>query len=201
MSALPVARYLKELASDARGARSSELAAEASKNADAVARMAEAYARGLAEGKAAAQAEYEEGLARQQAHSEEKLAAERERWASQEGARLADLVVAGLRKLESRIADQVAQILKPVFEAQVQRRAVAELATALEGLLSNGDLGRLTVSGSEELLHMLSAQLNVKIANVTFNPSQASDLQIAVDETVLETRIAAWARAIQGDKA
>jgi hypothetical protein len=75
---------------------------------------------------------------------------------------------------------------------------VGELATALEGLMSHGDFVKLTVTGPEDLLGMLSAQLTVKIGNVTFTPAPGCDLHLTADQTVLETRIGAWARAIQG---
>jgi hypothetical protein len=200
MSALPVAQYLKDLSGEAargRGRSSSELASEAAKGADAVARMAEAYGRGLAEGKAAAKAEFDEKLAQQSKVAEERLALERERWAAEEGGRLANLIASHLGALEARIGDQVAQVLKPVFIAEVQRRAVAELASTLESLMSHGEFGKLTVSGPEDLLKMLSAQLNVKIGNVVFNPTSGCDLHLSADQTVLETRIGAWADAIQ----
>jgi hypothetical protein len=202
MSALPVAQYLKDLSDESgrgrAGKSSAELAGEASKGADAVARMAEAYGRGLAEGKAAAKSEFDAALVQQKTAGEEKLAAERQRWATDEGARLAALVVSAVGELEVRIADQVAQVLKPVFAEEVQRRAVGELATALEGLMSHGDFVKLTVTGPEDLLGMLSAQLTVKIGNVTFTPAPGCDLHLTADQTVLETRIGAWARAIQG---
>jgi hypothetical protein len=200
MSALPVAQYLKDLSGEAvrgRGRSSSELAAEAAKGADAVARLAEAYGRGLAEGKAAAKAEFDEKLAQQSKVADERLALERERWAAEEGGRLANLIASHLGALEARIGDQVARVLKPVFIAEVQRRAVAELASTLESLMSHGEFGKLTVSGPEDLLKMLSAQLNVKIGNVVFNPASGCDLHLSADQTVLETRIGAWAGAIQ----
>ncbi len=151
MSALPVAQYLKDLSGEVgrvRGRPSSELASEASKGADAVARMAEAYGRGLAEGKAAAKAEFDEKLAQQSKVAEERLAVERERWAAEEGGRLADLIASHLGALEARIGDQVAKVLKPVFIVEVQRRAVAELASTLESLMSNGEFGEAHRLGS-----------------------------------------------------
>jgi hypothetical protein len=163
-----------------------------------VARMAEAYGRGLAEGKAVARAELEGQLAEQQAAAEQRLVEERARWAEEEGMRLAGLIGMRLEELEVTIADQVAQILKPVFAEQVRKRAVAELAGTLEGLMANGEFGKITISGPEDLLAMLSAQLNVKIGNVAFSPAPGSDLHLTVDQTVLETRIGAWARTIEG---
>jgi hypothetical protein len=203
MSALPVAQYLKDLGGEAvrgrSGKSSSELAGEAAIGADAVARMAEAYARGLAEGKAAANAEFDEKLAQERTSAEARLAAERQRWVALEGSRLADLIASAVGEIEGRIGDHVAQVLKPVLAAEVQRRAVAELAGTLESLMANGDFVKLTISGPEDLLGMLSTKLNVKIGNVTFTPAPGCDLHITADQTVLETQIGAWVRAIRGE--
>jgi len=201
MSALPVAHYLKDLSEETgrvRGRPSVELAAEAAKSADAVVRMAEAYGRGLAEGKAAARAEFDAKLVEQEMAAAERLVAERERWVDEEGGRLAGLIASALAELEARIGDQVARVLKPMFADEVQKRAVAELASALEALMANGDFTKLTVTGPEDLLKMLSSRLTVKIGNVVFTPAPGCDLHIIADQTVLETRIGAWASAIQG---
>jgi uncharacterized protein (UPF0218 family) len=85
-----------------------------------------------------------------------------------------------------------------MFADEVQKRAVAELASALEALMANGDFTKLTVTGPEDLLKMLSSRLTVKIGNVVFTPATGCDLHIIADQTVLETRIGAWASAIQG---
>lgn len=203
MSALPVAQYLKDLSGGdqgrGRGKTSTELAAEAAKGADTVARLAEAYGRGLAEGKAAAKAEFDAKLAQERAAAEETLAAERKRWTEEEGDRLAGLFLSTLEELEARIGDQVAQVLKPLFAEAVRQRAVAELASTLEALMANGEFGKVTVTGPEDLLSLLSGRLNVKIGNVVFNPAPGCDLHLTVDQTVLETRIGAWANAIEGD--
>jgi len=152
----------------------------------------------LTSGVVKAKAEFDERFAQQQAEFEQSLATERARWAEEEGRRLAGLLGMRLDELEATIASQVTQILKPVFTEQVRKRAVAELASALESLMANGEFAKLTVSGPEDLLGMLSAQLNVKIGNVAFTPAPGCDLHLTVDQTVLETRIGAWVRAIEG---
>ncbi len=130
---------------------------------------------------------------------ETRLAAERRAWVAGEGERIAAALAAGLSEIEVRIANQVARVLKPVIAGHVQRRAVEELVQTLEALLTKGDVGRITVSGPEDLLGALRGSLEGKASNVTFAPAATADLRIEADETVLETRIAAWAAAIGGE--
>ncbi len=204
MTGLPVARYLNELDAGSERARGTRaLAGHASGSgkagAEVEARINEAYARGLSEGQAAARSELDAKLKEQAAAVETRLAADRRAWVAGEGERIAAALAAGLSGIEVRIANQVARVLKPVLAGHVQRRAVEELAHALEALLTKGDIGRIIVSGPPDLLEALRGPLEGKASNVTFAPAATADLRIEADETVLETRIAAWAEAIGGE--
>jgi hypothetical protein len=64
--------------------------------------------------------------------------------------------------------------------------------------LAKGEFAKLVVSGPEDLLAGLRQNFDGKVANVSFVPAAGCELRIAADETILETRIEAWAEAIQG---
>jgi hypothetical protein len=102
--------------------------------------------------------------------------------------------------MEVRFSEQVARILKPVLRAEAARRAVAGMMEAFDGLLSKGEFIRVEVSGPEDLLEQMRAHLAGKVANAIFHASPGCDLRITADETVLETRIGAWALAIDGER-
>jgi hypothetical protein len=204
MTGLPVASYLNELDAGsewAHGPRAlpGRAAGSGKPSADVEARINEAYARGLSEGQAAARSELDARLKEQAAAVETRLAAERRAWVAGECEQIAAALAAGLSDIEERIASRVARVLKPVIAGHVQRRAVEELVQTLEALLTKGDIGRITVSGPEDLLGALRCSLEGKASNVTFAPAATADLRIEADETVLETRIAAWAAAIGGE--
>jgi hypothetical protein len=204
MSAVPVANYLADVGPDAsRGKRAGgqSPASEQAKGQEILASLAAAHTRGLAEGKAVAQADGERKLEEQRVASEERLAAERARWTSEEAERLRDLIVGELKDLEVRIGDQVARILKPWLAAEAQRRAVAELGTMLEDVLHKGEVVQLSVSGPEDLLTMLRTNLEGKIGNVKLTPAPGCELRLVADQTVFETRIADWVKALEESKA
>ena len=202
MSALPVAQYLRDLGSEsgrARGGKSTPELASARK-AEVDSRVEEAHALGVAEGRAAAWAELDARLVQHTAAAEQKLVAERQQWTSEESERLSGQIVSALSNLEVRIGDQIARILKPVLVAQVERRALTELVEAVDGLLSKGEIAKLAVSGPHDLIEKLRVHLDGRIANVSFIPTTDCDLRVTADETILETRIGAWAHAIEGAK-
>jgi hypothetical protein len=76
---------------------------------------------------------------------------------------------------------------------------VAGIAEAFDGLHSKGDLVRVEVSGPQDLTDKIREHLTGKAANLSFHVNGDCDLRVTVDETVLETRIGAWARAIDGE--
>ena len=123
-AAFPVRHYLTEISGDS--ARQLSDAARVGRNAaaDEQERLEDARMRGVMEGRAAADVEHGAALAAQKAAFEAKLAREREQWAAAEGARLAELLNAGLTDIEQKISDCVGRVLKPVVAADVRRAAV-----------------------------------------------------------------------------
>jgi hypothetical protein len=165
------------------------------------ARIADAHARGVLESQAAAQVDTDLALARQAAEAAKTLKAAREQWVEAEGARLSGLVEEALSGIEHRIADQVARCLKPVLTDGIRDKAVSQLSNTLGDLLRKGEYVAISISGSEDLLGTLKSKLGVENSALVFTPSDSTDLAVSADETVLESRIAAWAAEINGDDA
>lgn len=198
-AAFPVRHYLTEISGDV--SRQLGEAARMGRNAgsDVEARLEEARVRGVQEGRAAAEAAHVAAFAAQKAAFEAKLAAEREQWAAAEGARLAELLTAGLLDIEQKISDRVGRILAPVVAAEVRRGAVASLAETLRGMVLKGTYARLNVSGPPDLVAALEAQLGDAREALRFDVSEGVDLVVNADDTVLETRIGAWVQALGCD--
>jgi hypothetical protein len=199
-TALPVGRYLKDLGGETsrHGGRS---LAPRNGVSELESRIGDAHARGLLEGRAAAQAEIEAALAAQAAVFEEKLAAERQRWAAEQGAVLGERLRAGMGDISQSIAEQVGRILKPVLARQARTKAVTMLAENLREMLARGDYAKIVISGPRDLLAALAARVGNGFAGLSFAEAEGGDLKVSADETILETRISAWARAIDGDDA
>lgn len=196
-AAHPVRHYLTEISGDP--VRPKDEAGRMGRNApaDGDARTKEAHTRGVLDGRAAAEADYAALLAAKDAAFEEKLALERQRWAEEEGARLADLFASGLLDVEGRISEQVGRILKPIFADEVRRAAVSALSQTLKEMLAKGTYARIAVSGPHDLLSALQARIGQADAAMRFVVSERADLVVHADETVLETRIAAWGKFLE----
>lgn len=200
MSALPVARYLKELSGD--GSRRSErlfAPPGVEEAADIELRISEAHARGVAEGRAAAEAEFAVAAAAQVAGFEEKLTAERARWAEEQGATLGERCASALDEMEQRLSHTVGELLKPVLSESVRSRALEELTAVLHGMLSKGEYAKVVVSGPSDLLGAMETRLAGSHSGMSFVPSDGTDVSVSVDETILETRIGAWIGTITGE--
>ncbi|MCC7251467.1 hypothetical protein [Hyphomicrobium sp.] len=201
MTALPVAYYLKELSGEPsrRGGRGlGAFGSEGTSDLDV--QLDEAHARGVLEGRAAAQVENEAAAAAQAAAFEQRLAAERQKWVAEQSTRLGEMIATAFEDLENRVSDVVGEVLKTVLSAEVRHRAVEELAQSLNGLMSKGDYARITISGPPDLLAAMEEQLAGRHAGLSFVAADGADLVIRADETILATRIGAWAEVIAGSR-
>jgi hypothetical protein len=198
MNATPAAPYLTEFGSGAsRPALAMVSRDPSSEEAYWAARLAEAHAGGVASGKAAAMATLEPKLEEQRARFAQQLAAERAAWAARHGEKLASQLSAGLRALETKIADAAAGVLAPLLEARLCHQAVTDLRAELEVLLTKDPGLGLSIAGPEDLLQALRSQLSDTPCSVTYVASDACDLRVVADQTVLETRLAAWKARIE----
>ena len=84
----------------------------------AAARIDEAFARGIDDGRAAAESEFEIKLEEQRAEFAAQLAAERQEWVAATGEELANRLLAAVQEFESRVAETTARILKPFLAAE-----------------------------------------------------------------------------------
>ena len=197
MTALPVAHYLRDVNGDMpKGFASSRLAAGDGES-DVEQRLEEAYIRGVLEGRAAAQAEYGAQIQQQAEVAEQRLKSERERWVADEGGRLSTLIGTSLEGIGTRVAEQVARILKPFLREQVRQRSMTELVATLDALLMKGEYSKITVSGPEDLVGVVKTHLEARADGIAFLVSErACDISVTADETILETRIGSWLKAI-----
>lgn len=196
-AAFPVRHYLTEISGDASRQRPDAGRPGRNAGADVELLIEEARTRGVLEGRAAAEAEHAAQLAARDAAFEEMLAAERKRWAADEGARLGELFAAALRDVERRISERVGRILKPVFAGEVRRAAVSALAQTLRDMVAKGSYARISVSGPRDLLAALQAGLGDAQGPLSFSAEERIDIVVNADDTVLETRIGAWGKFLE----
>ena len=122
----------------------------------AAAKLDEAFARGVDDGRAAAEAEFEARLEEQRTEFDARLAAERQEWATSIGEELANRLLAAVKEFEGRVAETTARILKPFVAAEFHRQAIAELRASLDALLATDSGVSLEISGPEDVLEILA---------------------------------------------
>ncbi len=196
MNAAPIGHYLLEL-DDADGPTASVRRAAVPPMAARSNPIEAAHAKGFESGKAAAEAQLASKLEESEALHRTTLAAAREAWTRDESGRMAEEFAKGLHDLEQRLADATARILKPFLAAQLRKRAIAELADSLAVLRARDEGATICVAGAPDLLDALRARLDGSLGNITYRPNTASDVRVAVGQTVLETRVGAWMARIE----
>jgi hypothetical protein len=203
LSAVPAAHFLVDfggnepaaiVAGEAPG-EAMPAAADASHYGD---QIEEAYSRGLQEGTAAAHAQLQAQLDEQQAAFEQSLATLRESWCSEQGALLSEQINVAVRDMEERITNSTGRILGPFLVAAVREQAIAELHATLQELLSANPEVALEISGPEDLLEAVRTSLSASVATVSFVANDTCDVRVKAGASVVETRMAAWLKHIEG---
>lgn len=158
--------------------------------------VAEAVAQAEARLAERLEAEFAERLeARERAHAEELERLQREAGEAT-GMRIADEFAAIEKRLSAYTSDVVARLLAPVLTEDLQRRAVAGLAAVIGSAVRDSGAVRIRVRGPLSLFEMLEARLGEHSGRVEFTETQDLDLQVAVDESLYETRLSEWSQSL-----
>jgi hypothetical protein len=163
---------------------------------DTDALVAAAVAQARAEAEARLEAAHRAALdAEREAHAEEMKAL-----AATLGADAGKTIAASLEALENRILDlvggQAARMLGTVLADDLQRRAIAALATAVRGAIRDAEGARIRVGGPASLYEALRGALGDHAGKLDFTEAPGFDLTVTVDDVVFETRMAEWSQAL-----
>lgn len=159
---------------------------------DTAQRIQDAVRRAREEERHAARQTLEAALASEKASAEERLRQERNVWTREQAEVLSESLARGLRDLEERISDRMARLLVPFLGEALRTGALRELSEILEALISRGAGRPITIVGPEDLLLELKSAIDSRNENVEFLFGPGPDVRIAVDETIVETRLNAW---------
>uniref|UniRef100_Q07SG5 Uncharacterized protein n=1 Tax=Rhodopseudomonas palustris (strain BisA53) TaxID=316055 RepID=Q07SG5_RHOP5 len=153
----------------------------------------DAYQRGMAEGYAAALAEYELKLNDAKNAFNTQLEEQRNDLLNDSAAGIANAVLEVGSQLEARIAGVTARILEPLISNAVQRQAVAGFIEKLSTVASDGRRPALRIKGPAELLDLVKSKLGARSITMEFRAEPVAEVSVAVDEIVLETQVKIWA--------
>ena len=151
---------------------------------------------GLVEGAEAARAEcaaaYAADSARAQKRFDAELAAARETWAREEGARLREQIAASMLAIEMSLADSVGRVLRPFILATLRRRMIDKLVESVRTIVSSAETVAIEISGPADLNEILRAELRGTPAALNFLTQESVDVRVVAGQTSIETRLKAW---------
>jgi len=152
-----------------------------------------AIARAREEAVSATQVAFEAVRARDLEAYEQRLADSERRFAEKIADVLAGTLAEGLAALEARLSVQMARVLGRFLGSAVRDRALGELSETVQALVTTAGATRLRVTGPEALVARFGetiASLKIPV-EVVVDPAVA-DVTVTLDDTIVETRIAAW---------
>ncbi|ORE95784.1 hypothetical protein ATO13_02960 [Stappia sp. 22II-S9-Z10] len=127
----------------------------------------------------------------------------RKKWCDEEGAAFAARTADAFDALHQKLSDAFGQALAPIAQAAIRDAAVRRFAAVLDDLVGPSAEGAaITVKGPAQLIDALRQASGDN--GIAFEEVEGeTELTVTVDETTLQTTIAAWAdtlqRAIGGD--
>ena len=157
--------------------------------------VAEAVAAALS----AAESAHAAALADLAAGHAAELAEARALWAAEEGGALAEGFRAAVARMGEALGDAAAAALEPMLGDAARALAIDGLRVAIGDLVLAGTGGAIAVAGPADLLEGLQAALaeaGTAMDRMTFAEAESADVVVTADNSRIETRLAAWARAL-----
>jgi hypothetical protein len=126
------------------------------------------------------------------------IAETRRVWVEAEGDRLADLVILQMAVFEDALKTTLNALLRPLVLDARKRQTVDELAGAVKTIAFDGSAVKIAASGPSDLLAALETKLGDHARHVSFDADEThTDVRIDANQTVIETRLAAWLKAVE----
>lgn len=97
----------------------------------------------------------------------------------------------------SNLDEQISAILAPVITEALAQKAVSELAEIIRPSLTDGEAVAFTVKGPKALYDRLIEALGGNEKAFRFVENADVDLSVEMDNSVLVTRISAWASSVR----
>jgi hypothetical protein len=146
----------------------------------------------VAEALEAARAEFDAARAADLAEFERRLAEREAEIHAAIGEALAARLAEGLAAVEERVGRQVDTVLLRFLDRAVRERAVSELGEAVSALLAGGTAARVRIAGPAALIDRVAAAIAPTGVPVERAEEDAADVSVTIDDTVVETNMAAW---------
>lgn len=157
--------------------------------ADAVARAEAALAERLSEA-------FEHRLEQERETHRKALADMQEQAGQASGTHLSEALEALEQRLVGATSAAAAQAIAPFVAADLQRKAVEELAAIVKAALrADGAVG-IEVKGPQPLLEAFSAAMGEHAGRISASEAESHDLEVTINESIYETRLSDWAATL-----
>ncbi|MGE0630430.1 MAG: hypothetical protein AB7O43_21755 [Hyphomicrobiaceae bacterium] len=163
-------------------------------------RLGEAYARGFEEGRAAAQEQADSELMAARADFDHRLEEARSVFSQAIAERLSVDLHRQLEQMQAALSDQVASALMPVLRLAFTEAAIRELADGIRTLAGDGEAVAIELSGPQEMVDRVwgryreleGERASSSNPDVRFNYSDAADVRVRINDSIIESRLAEW---------
>lgn len=134
-------------------------------------------------------------LEKTQRHAAE-IEALRTQFGGHAGALIAERLAQAEAAMTAHIAASVARLVGSVLTEDIRKRSIESLKRSIEDALRDAEAIRVEVRGPQSLFVALSQALAGRVVNLRHVETDDFDLTVAVDGTILETRIAEWSSVL-----
>jgi hypothetical protein len=148
------------------------------------------------DGREAARQELAEERARLREALDAEIEKARAQWIEEEAERLAVAHRSAFEVFETRCAQSVVNILRPFLTQQVIARVTESLVENLEVLFASRTRALFEISGPADMLDALREKFAARDVAVEFKPNESIDIKVCVDDTIIETQLGAWMKAL-----
>jgi hypothetical protein len=155
--------------------------------------FAEGHEAAVAEMRAQAEAERNELVA---AHAAE-METLRLKYTQELAALVAKRLRDGTDELAKSLSEQAATVLAPVLSEELSAQAATSLAALVTSALVDGEATKLIVKGPSDMFERLKEELGLDDAQFQYTETPDIDLSVEIGESVLVTRMSAWASSLR----
>ncbi|MBD8553456.1 hypothetical protein IFT84_02835 [Rhizobium sp. CFBP 8762] len=101
------------------------------------------------------------------------------------------------KMIVTAVSDQTARALLPVLDGVLVEKTLADLAATVQQGLEAGEIVTITISGPKSLFDALKTKLAT--GNLAFRHVETDDADVSVEfgDTIMVTRLAAWAETLE----
>jgi len=99
-------------------------------------------------------------------------------------------------QLVTMLSDQTARVLAPVMDGVLLQKSIADLARMITLSIGSGEGAKIVVQGPTALFEALKRHLNDETLIFRHQESDDIDLSVEFGDSILVTRMAAWADTV-----